>query len=793
MSTDAFSAVGARLASAISAKPILFLAVSILLFVACVSGARLLQPDFTYRAFFGEGDPLRIQVQRFEQTFGNDDSVVLIVHNPNGILNAESSRLITELTEKMWLVPDIQRVDSLSNFRWVRAEGDEILVDAMIPDGGLATPELLAERSQAVFAEPLIPDYLLSADGKTTMIVGIARGAGESSPEAEPIIAAVRDMIAASDDGVHEFHITGRLAIMAGMQESAQADVQSVLPIVLLTIVSLVAIATRRIGAVVVTLLLIVTSIMSTMGASGWMGMTISNITAMVPQFILAIAVAAAIHVLMSYQRARREGLERRPAVQDALAKNFVPTLLTSATTAIAFFTFAATHIEAIENLGIMVGVGVLLAWIYTYILLGSLLALLPELRFIKRKTPVVADHPTQIEVRVGAYVNAIAGVRWPIVAVAVLVVIGALFLAASTRINSNPFRYFDESFWLRQSADFAEAHLRGAQGMEVVLNSGEPDGVKSPQFLAKAEALQEWINEQEFVAKTVSIIDFLKQTNRALHGDDPAFYTVPETQQEIAEQLFLYSFNLPQGLELSNRVSAESDKLRISVRWTLYDSVAATEWAERIEQKATALGLDAETTGKMLLFQRMNNYVSQALFISLGLAVLLISVLLLLVFRSVRYGIASLLTNVMPLSIGAAALALAGRDIDTGAVVALSVCLGVVVDDTIHLIYAFRAARGAGTREALVKGITRVLPAITLTTLILVIGFGAFMLGDFVPNQNFGLMAVTIVAVAWLFDLLFLPALLLILDPEKVPTASSKDGVVVEQVRTRPGVGGAA
>ena len=766
--------VGAGFARFVARRPWLALLAALVLIGACFSGARLLSPDFTYRAFFAPDDPLRQQVERFEQTFGNDDSVVLMIHNPNGLLNAQSADVILRATEQMWQVPDVDRVDSLSNYRWVRADGDDILVDAMIPDEGLDDSAMLTERAAAIEADRLIPDYLLSPDGTTTMVVGFARAAGENSVDAAPVIAAVRDMVAELEDGAHEFHITGRLAVMAGMQESAQSDVQSILPFVIGTIVILLALATRRPGAVLITILLIVGSIVSTMGASGWLGMRISNITAMVPQFVLAIAVASAMHIILGYYRARNEGIEKREATELTLRTNFLPTVLTTVTTCIAFLSFLATDITAIANLGAMVGIGTLIAWALTYLLVGSLLSILPNLPITLRH--VGAPEEARLLPFTTRLVDRVSALRLPIVLVAVGMSLGAGYLATSNSINANPFRYFDESFWLRQSSDFAEAHLRGSQGMEVVLHAGAVDGIKDPAFMRKAEELQTWISDQPFVARAVSVVDFIKQTNEALNDGDPAFYALPDTQQEMAELLFLYSFNLPEGLDLANRVSLDNDQLRISVRWTLYDSAAATDWAERIEAKADELGLEAETTGKMLLFQRMNGYVSTALFTSLGIALVLISGLLFVVFRSAPLAGASLAANALPLSIGAAALTLAGRDFDTGAVVAISVCLGVAVDDTIHLLQAIRTSDRPTMRERIAAGLAKVLPAITVTTLILMIGFGAFMLGDFVPNQNFGLMAVTIIGAAWLLDVLFLPALLLILMPDRTEVPRSKD-----------------
>lgn len=764
MSFDFTTSFGSPLSRLITTRPALSLVASILLILGCVLGARFLTPDFTYRAFFTASDPLRVQVEQFESTFGNDDSAVLLIHSPNGLLDKASADVIVEATRRMWLVPDVSRVDSLSNYRWVHAEGDDINVDAMIPDEGFADEAVRAERSAAIAGDRLIPDYLLSPDGKTTMVVGFVRNAAQTAVNAPPVINAVRAIAEDLADGEHEFHITGRTAVMAGLQESAQSDMQSILPFVILTIILLVTLAVRRPGSVLLILLLIVGSIVATMGASGWLGMRISNITAMVPQFILAISVAAAIHVILSYYRERNKGAASREAARRALEQNFLPTLLTAVTTSIAFISFTATDIAAIANLGVMVGIGTLLAWILTYLLVGALLALLPTLRMNMRH--VGAPEEAQLMPFATRLVSRIYAARYVIVGATLVISIAAVALSVSNSVNSNPFRYFDKGFWLRQSADFAEANLRGSQGMEVVLNAGQADGIKDPAFMARAEKLQDWISQQPFVARAVSVVDFVKQTNQALHGDDPAYYTLPETRQEMAELLFLYSFNLPEGLDLSNRVSLDNDALRISVRWTLYDSADATEWATRIEEKATELGLNAETTGKMLLFQRMNAYVSASLVQSLGISLVLISLVLLVVFRSARFGVVSLLANTLPLSIGTAVLALTGRDIDTGAVVALSVCLGVAVDDTIHLLQAIRTAQANSLREAIAKGLAKVLPAITLTTLILMIGFGAFMMGDFVPNQNFGLMAITIIGAAWVLDVIFLPALLLALTP---------------------------
>src|SRR6187402_213402 len=157
---------------------------ALLLIIAFGFGLSKLTTDFTYRAFFSEDNPLRIQVEDFEKAFSNDDSVVLMVRSESGIFDAKSAELIAQLTKEMWTVPDIVRVDSISNYRWVHAAEDEIVVEPLLPDAPPYTEALLHQRKNIALNDEIIPDYLLSRDGKTTIIIGYARPAQESAVDA---------------------------------------------------------------------------------------------------------------------------------------------------------------------------------------------------------------------------------------------------------------------------------------------------------------------------------------------------------------------------------------------------------------------------------------------------------------------------------------------------------------------------------------------------------------------------------------------------------------------------------
>ncbi|WP_147305107.1 RND family transporter [Alkalilimnicola ehrlichii] len=742
------------------------LLVPLLIVLFAVPGLRGLAPDSTYRAYFHEDDPLRLQVESLERRFANDDSVVLMVHNPDGVFNPRTAKLLVDLTEEMWRVPDVVRVESLSNYRWVEAVGDDIAVDPLIADDGPFTEEFLGPRGEAALQHEIVPEYLLSTDAKTALVIGFVRPGDElSSPAPGPVIEAVREMIDRHRDPDHIFHITGRVAVEHALMESAQRDMQAFVP-VLLFIMALILIAVfRRIKAAAVPLVLVILAVVSALGIAGWLGVRISNITALLPQFMIGIGIATSVHILNAYFAARRNNYSKPVAVQHALAINAVPTVLTAVTTAVGFFSFMTSNIIAIGELGLVVGLGTIATWFLIYFFLGPLLVLLPE-RSKKYQGGKAPLDTLSIGPRLHAYVGFLSSQKKLIAAGFVGLIVLALTVAMNNQVNANPFRYFAEGHWVRDSNNFAEEHVNGAQGMEVVINTGVPGGALEPEFLRQVEAYQSWIDTQDGVVKTISIVDILKQTNRSLHGDEQSFYRLADDREALSQLLFLYTLNLPQGLDVSDRITAEEDAVRISVKWTLYDSALATRSAQQILEYGEGMGLNVETTGKMLLFQKLNGYVVNSFFTSIGLATLLISLLMILALRSVRLGLISLIPNIVPLVIGAAALVVVGKSFDIGTVVVMTVCLSIAVDDTIHFISAFRRGivDGLAAEEAVKRAVKEVGPAIAVTTLVLVCAFGVFTFADFVPNQTFGFLAIVVLTVALLVDLTLLPVLLLLL-----------------------------
>jgi hypothetical protein len=762
-----------RMVGFVATHPVVTLLVGLSLAAASIAGLPKLRADFTHRGFFWDDDPYLLQFDAFERRFGNDDAVVLGVHSPSGVFDVETATLLRTITEKMWQVPEVIRVDSLANYNWVHADGDDIVVEPLLPE--VVTPEILAARKRVALAHEVVPDYLVSRDAKTALIFARIKPGLERAPQADVIIQAVREVVAEARRGDHVIHVTGGPAITYAFKEVAEHDLGRLFPTALVVAAIFLIVVLRSIAGLLIPLGVMLLTIVSSFGFAGWTGIVVNTVSTTIPSILLAACIADSVHILVSFFEELKRGHERRTAARRSLELNLLATFLTSLTTAVAFLSFASANLKPIAGLGFMAAFGAMLAWALTYLVLGSLLFLLPIRA--GRVAPEVADRDRRWA---GRYVDFLARHRRKVMGIAAAVTVTASVLAIRNEVNSDPFKYFQPEVPIRVANEFVEQAVGGARGMELVIDAGVEDGVKDPAFLTKVDALQTWIDAIPGVTRTLSIVDILKSVNRSLHGDRPEHYRLPDTRGAIAQELFLYTMSLPQGMDLNDRVTIKNDALRVTVLNTISTSRETMNAIDAIEAKARAMGLRAHCTGKFSLYQRTNGYVVRSFLVSFVTSVFSISVIMTAFLRSVRLGLLAMIPNVVPVLIGGGVLVAIGQPLDIGTVLVAAVCLGIAVDDTIHVLANFRRLRGQGLdpNGALKATLAHTGRPLLATTAILVLAFGSFLQADFTPNLYFGLLTAVILGVALLTDLTVTCAFLVRGEPDVEATPALKPAV---------------
>lgn len=744
----------------ILSKPKQALIISLLIFGACLPGVLMLKEEFGYKAWYAKDDPLMELYRNFERKFGNDDSVMIAVYNPKGLINENDLKVIGELTEKLWLVEDIFRVDSISNYDLITSNKDEITVAPLIDAEKKIDPEDIKRKLKS---DKLIQGLYINEDFTMSIIQGFLRPAFEDPPDYSVVTQNVEKMLKPFQDKGLDIRIMGGVALSHYFKSVSVDDINTLLPIVGVLFCLVLIVIYKRVSGVVLPYVVVATSVLTMMGLAGYLGKTINMLSSAAPTILLTVAIADAIHMMTSYYFARGEGQEHLKAVRYTLEKNFFPTLFTSLTTVVGFISFANAKVKAIADIGVMISIGVVFAWYYSYFILGSILTMLPLKTKIKKKA--------KMDLINGKNLNGlIKNHKGKIVLLTIILIITSIFYSLKLEVNMDPVSQFKPSHPLYKSVALITEKMGSFSTMEMKIDSGKVDGVKEPAFLKKVEELEKWLVSQPNIAKTFSINDIIKQFNKIYNGGDESFYKIPDDKNIIAEELFFYTLGLPQGRDLNNRVSIDNRHLRLSVSWSIRDSLTANRYMDKVRAKAQEIDLDLVITGKMPLFHDLTSYIVSTFFDSFLIAIIGITLILYFILKSFKLAAIALIPNLLPLLVGGLLYYLSGNYVDVGTVIVASVCLGIAVDDSIHFLFEYRRYRTdkLNVSDSIEKLIKTTYPSLLFTTMTIFIGFGSFAFAQYVPNARFGIMVSLILVVALLADFFILPAILYYTDKDK-------------------------
>ncbi len=751
------TAFNRRFVGFIARHPWWSLVASLALVAGLSAGLGRLKADFTHTGFFWKDDPKIKRFEAFERRFGNDDSVIIAIQSPSGVFDMETAALIRSLTEKMWQLPEVIRVDSLANFNWVHAAGDDIVVEPFFPPA--LTSEILAERRGIALRHRTLPHYLVSEDARTTMIYGRVKPGLEKAADARLITQAARKLVADAPRSDEELHLFGGPPLTFAFEETTQADLGRLIPLAILCAAIFLVVLLRSVAGTVLPFVVVIFSAASAFGFAGWTGRVQTSMSSAVPTILIAVGIAETVHVLVTFFAELRRGVPRRQAAHYALTKNLLATFLTALTTAVGFLSFASANLKPLSTMGVMAGVGTMTTWLLAQMLVGALLFILP----IKAK-PAPPERARGNRRRAASLVDGIARRRRAILVVTAVASAASLVFALGIEVNSDPIKYFRRGSPVREANELMDRTMRNARAFELVVDAGQEDGIKDPAFLRRVDAFGAWIEEQPGMTRVLSILDILKQANQSLHGDDPAHYRLADDRETIAQELLLYTMGLPAGMDVNDRITIRNDALRLTVFnnvKTSRDTVAAVA---AIETKGRALGLTVEATGKYLLYQQTNEYVVQSFLTSLWSASIIIGLIMALFLRSAWLGLISMVPNIVPLFTAGVLLRILGQPLDMGTVLVASICLGISIDDTAHVLanFAYWRRQGLPPNDAMKTVLADTGPALLSTNGILITSFATFATAAFVPNVYFGLLTAFTLTVALVTDIFFTPAILI-------------------------------
>ena len=558
-----------------------------------------------------------------------------------------------------------------------------------------------------------------------------------------------------------DIHLSGVVMLNNAFTEAALTDNATLVPLMFAIVALVMILLLRTISGSVATILIVIFSILSTMGLAGWFGYYLTGPSASAPTVILTLAVADCIHILATMMYEMRHGSEKKAALLQSLKINFQPILLTSLTTAIGFLSMNFSDSPPFRDLGNFVAVGVMLAFAFSVTVFPALLAVLPL------KVKLEADRKADFMDKISDFVIAKRRILLP--AFSVVIILLCSFIPQNI-LNDDFVKYFDKSVDFRQSTDFMQERLSGIGTIEVELNSGESSGISEPDYLATIENFNVWMHTQDETDHTNMISDIFLRLNKNMHGDDPAFYRLPGERELAAQYLLLYEMSLPYGLDLNNQLDVDKAATRMVITVKNITSEEYILLEQRINDwfVVNAPQFEVSIASPNLMFSHIGQRNIYSMLTGTTIALVLISLLLGFALKSVKFGLISLIPNLVPAGMGFGIWYFIDGQVGLGLSVVVGMTLGIVVDDTVHFLSKYVHARrdkNKDTVAAVRYAFHSVGRALWITTIVLVAGFMVLAQSSFKLNADMGLLTALTIVIALVVDFLFLPPLLMLFD----------------------------
>ncbi len=744
-----------------------FIILATLVFVALTTLGFPLKFDTDYRVFFSDDNPQLLAFDELENTYTKNDNVILVLAPKNGqVFTNETLDAVEWLTKEAWQIPYSSRVDSITNFQYTYAEEDDLIVEDLITDAKTLSQEQIARAKKIALAEPQLINKLISPQAHVTGInVTLQLPGKHSDTEMPEVVNYVRDLANQVQNSYPNIkvYITGIVVMNNAMQELAKQDTETLLPAMYIVILIMLWLLLRLFSGMFVTLLVISFSTLSAMGLAGLLGIVLSGGTAVAPVIILTLAVADCVHLLTTFQdEIRTAGREKREAIVESMRINFQPVFLTSLTTAIGFLSLNFSEVPPYRDLGNIVAMGVSIAFILSISFLPALLAILPV--HIKPKNTDTIHGMDRLSEFVIAKRQALI---WSMASITVILVV---FLPRN-QLNDEFVKYFDETTEFRQATDFVTKNLTGLYDIHYSLKAGELESINDPKFLYKVEEFAQWLRQQPEVRYVSSITDVFKRLNKNLHNDDPTYYRIPEQRDLAAQYLLLYEMSLPYGLDINNQINIDKTATRVTATTEILSSNEILALEKRIQewlQKNAPASMQVPGTSIAIMFAHISFRNIRSLLFGAAVALVLISFILIIALRSVKYGLISLIPNLVPAAMAFGLWGILVGQISIGLSIVTALTIGLVVDDTIYYLSKYLHARrdkGLSPQLAVRYAFRSVGLALWFTSIILISGFLILSFSHYTETVKMGIMVSIIISFALIADLFLLPPLLMKLD----------------------------
>ena len=669
------------------------------------------------------------------------DGIVRAAARSGDIFDAESLTALESLAGRLRVIEGVDDVRSIFD---IRRQGTAGVVLPVIPrTSDPLDAESLARAKARASGHPLVAGHLLSADASSSLLLVQLSATADRPPASSAVVARIEAVLteSAPAEGPLALELTGLPALREQATRALRHDMLMFNSIGLVLAVMLSAVVARSLRSTVVASLPPFIGAIWALGTLGLLGAPVNILTSVVPSLALVVGTCDSIHFIEDMRRSARRGIDPLAASSGAIRRIGMACGLTSIVTAIGFASLAVARIEAVRTFGIAAAIGALAS----FMAVTLLTPLIASTRFcsglrLGRSSPLAG--------RV-ANVLAALSVRHarPLVVLACSLTAALAFVGSGLDADTRIIDSLPSGAPASQALARVDAEFGGVMGVDVVVEWPVDVDWRDPAVLDALALAEAAVGREEGISRTISLSTVAAgmppRVRRRLDVDSVGDLVSPESRMALVRA---------RVADLGSRRLEE-----------IYDRVDAS--LARLEQDRP--GWRFRLAGMSVVSARNIRQLVRDLGSSLVVEVLVIGCILAVAFRSPLAGIVSMLPNIFPLVVIAALLVITGRSLDPATVIVFNVCLGLAVDDTVHVLSALTRNRkeGVSIGSAVRRAVSEMGNAVVIGGVVLTVGFAAVTASSVPSLAGFGVLACAAVASATVAELLFLPALLVVTD----------------------------
>ena len=729
-------------------------------------------------------EPVRLFDHEMKEEFGIYDFLAVGVVDEYGAFTEKTLTNVYNIIEEVKNIDGVIADDimSPSTVDDIKQTSDGILrVETLLeepPESDAQAQEILAR----IKANPILRGKLGSDDGKAlAMFIPI-----EAKNMSHRIAGEIQTIIDKYSSG-EEYFIAGLPVAEDSFGAEMFKQMAVSAPMAGAIIFLLMLLFFRNMKIIIAPMIVAVASVVWSMGLLIMTGNTVHIMSSMIPIFLIPIAVLNSIHIISEFHDRYQKYKHKKTTIRNTIMELFTPMLFTSLTTVVGFLSLATTPIPPVRVFGIFVAFGIFAAWILSLTFNPAFAVLISDktLRNFGKKDEEHGPFSKIMHVFrdfTKSYYRYILGGA---VVVAIIAVVGLMKI----QVNDNPVKWFKKNHPLRVADETMNKHLAGTYMNYLVIDTEEPDGIKNPELLRYIEHLQRHLEDNRIVGTTSGITDIVKKVRFELFNQDKEKYDIPDNQDEVAQDLFLYEISGGDPDDLFKMVTSDYDKANLWVQMTEGDNQSVSsvikDAEEFMKNNPPPVEIKANWAGlpyiNIVWQEKMVGGMRSALLSSF----VVVFIMMIFLFRSFILGLISMLPLTLTIMAIYAAIGYIGKPYDMPVAVLSSLTLGLSIDFAIHFIQRTkyihqRTGNFKDTFSEMFEGLAR---AISRNVLVIAIGFVPMFFSTLVPYVTVGSFFFAIMMVSGAVTMLILPSIFIVMQKKLFPTFEVQPETVKEKV----------